>query len=111
MAQDFRNTYFADSQVYVKQDAAGVIRMWDPRTNTFGAYNSDGSTRTFYKPDPKIHGHPTNLDYWSEQPGDDPRKPPPGAATGGGGGGGGGGGASECPDHIGSTDPCLCTTA
>ena len=48
---------------------SGVIRVYDPTTNTFGAYNPTGTTRTFYKPDPSAHGYPSNLDYWNAQPG------------------------------------------
>jgi pyocin large subunit-like protein len=33
-----------------KVDKAGTIRVFDPRTGAFGAYNSDGTTRTFFKP-------------------------------------------------------------
>jgi hypothetical protein len=51
-----------------KIDARGVIRVYDEATNTFGAFNPSGTTRTFYKPDPKIHGYQTNLDYWNAQP-------------------------------------------
>ena len=28
----------------------GTIRVYDPQTNTFGSYNANGSTRTFFKP-------------------------------------------------------------
>lgn len=31
-------------------DRDGNLRFYDPKTNTFGAYNPDGSTRTLYKP-------------------------------------------------------------
>lgn len=34
-------------------DKNGVTRIYEPKTNTFGAYNPDGTTRTFYKPTPK----------------------------------------------------------
>ena len=47
----------------------GVIRVYDPVTEAFGAYNPTGTTRTFYIPDPAKHGYPTNLDYWNAQPG------------------------------------------
>ncbi len=47
----------------------GVIRVYDPATEAFGAYNPTGTTRTFYRPDPAKHGYPTNLDYWNAQPG------------------------------------------
>jgi RHS repeat-associated protein len=42
-------------------DANGTIRVYDSNTNTFGAYNANGTTRTFYQP-----SSPT---YWSRQPG------------------------------------------
>jgi len=49
----------------VKVDADGVIRAYDPETNTFGAYNANGTTRTFFKP--------TNgAAYWASQPGSTP---------------------------------------
>jgi RHS repeat-associated protein len=44
-----------------KIDAEGVIRVYDPETNTFGAYNPDGTTRTFFKPTTRIR-------YWIRQP-------------------------------------------
>jgi len=33
-----------------KKDAKGVLRIYDPVSGTFGAYNADGTTRTFFKP-------------------------------------------------------------
>lgn len=53
----------------VKIDSSGVIRVYDPRTNTFGAYNANGTTRTFYKPDPSVHGYRSNQAYFDAQPG------------------------------------------
>ena len=47
----------------------GSIRIYDPESNTFGSYNANGTTRTFYKPDPAQHGYATNWDYWVSQPG------------------------------------------
>ncbi|MBN9491573.1 MAG: hypothetical protein J0H44_30415 [Alphaproteobacteria bacterium] len=52
-----------------KIDPNGISRIYDPITNIFGAYNANGTTRTFYKPDPALHGYPTNMDYWNAQPG------------------------------------------
>jgi RHS repeat-associated protein len=52
-----------------KIDNNGVIRIYDPDTNTFAAYNADTSTRTFFRPDPAIHAYPTNWDYWVDQGG------------------------------------------
>jgi RHS repeat-associated protein len=40
----------------------GTIRVYDPATNTLGAYNPDGTTKTFFKP----RG---GADYWERQPG------------------------------------------
>jgi len=53
----------------------GTIRVYDPATNTFGSYNPNGTTKTFYKPDPANHPYPTNLDYWNAQPGSAPWTP------------------------------------
>jgi hypothetical protein len=45
--------------IEVKIDKDGIIRVYEPATNTFGSYNRDGTTKTFFKPrDP---------DYWSTQ--------------------------------------------
>ncbi len=52
-----------------KIDPKGVIRVYDPATNSFGAFNPNGTIRTFCKPDPAVHGYPTNLDYWNAQKG------------------------------------------
>ncbi len=71
-AQRFELRY-SDPNVEVKEDPSGVVRMWDPATDEFGAYNADGTTRTFYKPDPAFTGHPDNQSYWDEQSGSDPR--------------------------------------
>jgi hypothetical protein len=64
-----------------KIDAKGMIRVYDPKTNTFGSYNPNGTTATFYKPQPKSpsnpkgHKFPTNEDYWKSQPGSPPWTP------------------------------------
>lgn len=50
-----------------KIDADGVIRVYDSKTNTFGAFNPGGTARTFFKPK-----SPT---YWDRQPGSAPRTP------------------------------------
>jgi RHS repeat-associated protein len=33
-----------------KIDSSGTIRVYDPNTNTFGAFNPDGTTRTIFSP-------------------------------------------------------------
>jgi hypothetical protein len=59
----------------LEQRPPGTIRVYDPKTNTFGSYAADGGTRTFYKPDPAVHKYKSNLDYWNAQPGSSPSKP------------------------------------
>ena len=50
----------------MKVDDDGVFRVFDPKTRTFGAYNRDGTTKTFFKPQSR--------DYFERQPGE-PVKP------------------------------------
>jgi hypothetical protein len=38
-----------------------TLRVWDPRSRAFAAYNEDGTTKTYFKPN-----SPT---YWDRQPG------------------------------------------
>jgi hypothetical protein len=44
-----------------KVDSDGIVRVFEPGTNTFAAYNADGTVRTFFKP--------SSATYWSRQPG------------------------------------------
>jgi len=50
------------SGLAAKRDRNGELRIYDPATDTFGAYNADGTTKTFFKP-----GNPS---YFDHQPGD-----------------------------------------
>jgi uncharacterized protein YukE len=50
-----------------KIDSGGVIRIYNPTANIFGAFNADGTTKTLFKPDPSVHGYRTNWDYWLAQ--------------------------------------------
>lgn len=43
-------------------DKNGTTRVYDPETNSFGSYNKDGSTKTFYKPK-------AGQEYFDRQPG------------------------------------------
>ncbi len=46
----------------IKQDEQdGVLRVYDPKTRAFAAYNRDGTTKTYFKPN--------SADYWERQPG------------------------------------------
>lgn len=44
--------------------ANGDIVRFNPITNEFGIARSDGVIRTYYIPEPGIHGYTTNLDYF-----------------------------------------------
>lgn len=48
-------------QIPTKIAPDGTVRMFDPATNTFGAFAPNGMTKTFFKP--------TSPTYWSRQPG------------------------------------------
>ena len=45
-----------------RRDTDGSLRIYDQGTNTFGAYNANGTTRTFFKPD--------SAAYFDHQPGE-----------------------------------------
>jgi len=45
----------------------GDVVRYNPTTNTFGVMNASGEPRTFFKPDPAVHGYPSNLDYFYAQ--------------------------------------------
>ena len=65
-ANDFYNNR---GNYKTKVDMYGNIRVYDPKTNTFGSYNSDGSTRTFFKPTDPVTGRPSGSSYFNSQPG------------------------------------------
>ncbi|HEU5480641.1 MAG TPA: hypothetical protein VFU90_12435 [Candidatus Tumulicola sp.] len=62
-ASQFLHDAIRDGEL-VKVDVDGIIRVYDRTANTFGSYNPDGSTRTFFKP--------TSATYWERQPGAKP---------------------------------------
>ena len=64
-AQDFLQQGLTD-RFPTKVDLEGVVRIYDPETNTFGSYNPDLTTRTFFKPSPDGSA------YWADQPGFSP---------------------------------------
>jgi filamentous hemagglutinin len=47
--------------------ADGDFVRYNPVTNTFGVLSKVGAPRTFFKPNPAIHGFATNLDYFNAQ--------------------------------------------
>jgi pyocin large subunit-like protein len=46
-ASEFRKRSQTDG-LPTKIDPKGTIRIYDPASNTFGAYNADGTTKTFF---------------------------------------------------------------
>lgn len=42
---------------------------YNPDANLFAVVTRDGKIRTFFRPDPAIHGYDTNLDYFNAQAG------------------------------------------
>jgi len=61
------NDFFLNRNNYqIKTSDDGVIRLYDPKTNTFGSYNPDGTTKTFFKPDDR-------QEYFDRQPGIPPK--------------------------------------
>ncbi len=46
----------------MKIDSDGVLRVFDPKSRAFAAYNRDGTTKTFFKPNSR--------DYFDRQPGE-----------------------------------------
>jgi Phage portal protein len=45
----------------------GDIVRFNPETDEFGVVRPNGSIRTCYRPDPKLHGFATNLDYFNSE--------------------------------------------
>jgi RHS repeat-associated protein len=45
----------------------GDIVRYNPASEEFGVATADGTIRTYFKPDPAIHGLPSNLDYFNER--------------------------------------------
>jgi hypothetical protein len=45
----------------------GDVVRYHPGSNTFGVMDANGAPRTFFRPDPAVHGHATNLDYFYAQ--------------------------------------------
>jgi filamentous hemagglutinin len=66
MASDFLRQSNSEF-VLEKMRANGDIVRYSPSTEEFGILSKDGVIRTYYKPDPSVHGLKTNLDYFNAQ--------------------------------------------
>jgi hypothetical protein len=53
--------------VLEKVRANGDIVRFNPSTDEFGVVSGGGVIRTYYKPDPAVHGRGSNLDYFNAQ--------------------------------------------
>jgi pyocin large subunit-like protein len=62
-AQAFIST-MGNENVLLKIRDDGEIVLYNPFTNEFAVLTWYGIIRTYFKPDPKIHKKPTNLDYF-----------------------------------------------
>ena len=61
MAWEFQQRAKAEG-LPAKVDSEGVTRIYDPKSGAFAAYNRDGATKTFFKPNSR--------DYFDRQPGE-----------------------------------------
>jgi hypothetical protein len=61
MAWEFRQRAIRES-LPAKRDETGVVRVFDPKSRAFAAYNADGTTKTYFKP--------RSRDYFERQPGE-----------------------------------------
>ncbi len=64
-AHDFVTSPPAGTLSVVQQD--GDMIFYNPDLNWFAVKTRDGVPRTLFKPDPKIHGFATNMDYFRTQ--------------------------------------------
>ena len=53
--------------VLQKVRANGDVVRFNQSTNEFGVLSSNGSIKTYFKPEPSVHGKGTNLDYFNAQ--------------------------------------------
>jgi hypothetical protein len=65
-AKDFLNGDLNSDTLEKVRPNNDVVR-YNPKTNEFGVKTSSGTIRTYFSPDPAIHGFPTNLDYFNAQ--------------------------------------------
>ena len=66
MADNFLTGPRNSTTLEITRSNGDVVR-YDPASDAFGVVSSNGSIRTYYVPDPGVHGYPTNLDYFNAQ--------------------------------------------
>jgi pyocin large subunit-like protein len=68
MADRFLTGDLTEGGLEATRPNSGDLGRFNPATDEFGVLKSDGLTiKTYYKPDPAVHGFPTNLDYFNSQ--------------------------------------------
>lgn len=65
-ADKFLNTERSPGTLEKIRDNGEIVRF-NPKTDEFGVTKPDGIIKTYFRPNPKIHGKPTNLDYFNAQ--------------------------------------------
>jgi hypothetical protein len=50
----------------IRPQSGDAVRF-DPATDEFGVLSRNSVIKTYYRPDPAVHGYPTNLDYFNAQ--------------------------------------------
>jgi hypothetical protein len=53
-----------DSNTLERTRPNGDVVRFNTRTNEYGVVSRSGIIRTYYRPDPSIHGHQTNMGYF-----------------------------------------------
>jgi hypothetical protein len=64
-AQNFLRTPPGGTLTRVRTN--GDVVRWHRGSNTFGVMDSSGAPRTFFRPDPSVHGYDSNWDYFYSQ--------------------------------------------
>ena len=54
------------NQLECRRRSGDVVRL-DLTTNEFGVLSKGGHIRTYFKPDPRVHGHSSNIDYFHSE--------------------------------------------
>jgi hypothetical protein len=88
-ANDFFTCFQEEKLPAVEYSNGGEIGVYDPQSNTFGVYNSDGTTQSFYKPTSPTYFQ-RQIDKALEGGGKIINPLPTTPVSSGGGGGGGG---------------------
>jgi hypothetical protein len=64
-ASDFVSNPPSSASVVTRQ-RDGTKVVYDPKSNRIGFQNKSGEPASYYKPDPSVHGEPSNMDYFQK---------------------------------------------